>query len=51
MNLSLKISNSLVVLAYDDQDDKEDTRDGDCDKKDDEGRHLHQNEDTRPIKI
>ena len=42
------------MLADDDQDDEEDAGDGDCDEKDDEGRHLHQiegNEETRPIKV
>ena len=47
----MKISNSLVVLAYDDQDDEEDARNWDCDEKNDEGRHSHQNKDTTPIKI
>ena len=49
-----RVSNSLVVLADDDQDDKEDAGDGDCDEEDDEGRHLHQleeSEETRPIKV
>ena len=47
----IKMSNSLIVLAYDDEDDEEDARYWDCDKKNDEGRHLHQNKDTTPIKI
>ena len=41
------------MLADDDQDDEEDAGDGDCDEKDDEGRHLHQiegNEETNPSK-
>ena len=43
-----------VVPADDNHDDEEDAGDGDCDKEDDEGRHLHQlegSEETRPIKV
>ena len=42
------------MLADDDQDDEEDAGDGDCDKEDDEGRHLHQIKgmgETGPIKV
>ena len=49
-----RVSNSLVVLADDDQDDEEDAGDGDCDEEDDEGRHLHQlegSEEKRPINV
>ena len=53
-----KFSSSLVVLADDDQDDEEDAGDGDCNKKDDEGRHLEENlhqieanEEKRPSKF
>ena len=46
------------MVADDDQDDEEDAGDGDCNEKDDEGRHfeenLHQieaNEEKRPSKF